>query len=245
MLSQIIAVTGVNLRSIRQRLGSSAVAVFGIAGVVLVFVGGALDRRGVPERDAVHRRHRHRHGHARRRRQRDDQRPGRRACPHHPGRAGHRQGCGRTARVAGVVRRSSITRCAGAARTRTCRCAASSRPPSRCTPSCKIVAGPELRAGQERNHRRTRRRGPVRRPRRRHDREVGREHVAGGRDLRDRRIGRRVRVVVRREGAAARVPPRQLLPVRHCQARVARLLRHAQGLADHQSAADRHGHAPA
>jgi putative ABC transport system permease protein len=38
MLSQIIAVTGVNIRSMRQRLGSSAVAVIGIAGVVLVFV---------------------------------------------------------------------------------------------------------------------------------------------------------------------------------------------------------------
>lgn len=39
MLSQILAVTSVNLRSIRQRLGSSTVAVVGIAGVVLVFVG--------------------------------------------------------------------------------------------------------------------------------------------------------------------------------------------------------------
>ena len=39
MLSQIIAVTGVNLRSIRQRLGSSAVAIIGIAGVVVVFLG--------------------------------------------------------------------------------------------------------------------------------------------------------------------------------------------------------------
>jgi putative ABC transport system permease protein len=38
MLSQIVAVTAVNLRSIRQRLGSSAVAVFGIVGVVIVFV---------------------------------------------------------------------------------------------------------------------------------------------------------------------------------------------------------------
>ena len=35
--SQIIAVTGVTLRSIGQRLGSSAVAVLGIAGVVIVF----------------------------------------------------------------------------------------------------------------------------------------------------------------------------------------------------------------
>ena len=39
MLSQIIAVTGLNLRSIRERLGSSAVAIFGIVGVVVVFVG--------------------------------------------------------------------------------------------------------------------------------------------------------------------------------------------------------------
>jgi putative ABC transport system permease protein len=39
MLSQIIAVTGVNLRSIRQRVGSSAVAIVGIAGVVVVFLG--------------------------------------------------------------------------------------------------------------------------------------------------------------------------------------------------------------
>ena len=38
MLSQIIAVTGVNLRSIRERAGSSAVAIIGIAGVVIVFV---------------------------------------------------------------------------------------------------------------------------------------------------------------------------------------------------------------
>lgn len=39
MLSQIFAVTGVNLRSIGQRFGSSVVAVIGIAGVVIVFLG--------------------------------------------------------------------------------------------------------------------------------------------------------------------------------------------------------------
>lgn len=38
MLSQIVAVTGVNLRSIRDRLGSSTVAIFGIMGVVIVFI---------------------------------------------------------------------------------------------------------------------------------------------------------------------------------------------------------------
>jgi putative ABC transport system permease protein len=39
MLSQIVTVTGVNLRSIRERLGSSVVAMIGIAGVVVVFLG--------------------------------------------------------------------------------------------------------------------------------------------------------------------------------------------------------------
>jgi putative ABC transport system permease protein len=39
MISQIVAVTSVNLRSMAQRIGSSAVAVFGIVGVVIVFVG--------------------------------------------------------------------------------------------------------------------------------------------------------------------------------------------------------------
>src|SRR5262245_1098418 len=38
MLGQIVAVTAVNLSSIKQRLGSSAVAVLGIVGVVMVFV---------------------------------------------------------------------------------------------------------------------------------------------------------------------------------------------------------------
>jgi putative ABC transport system permease protein len=38
MLKQILAVTAINLGSLRQRLGSSAVAAFGIVGVVIVFV---------------------------------------------------------------------------------------------------------------------------------------------------------------------------------------------------------------
>jgi putative ABC transport system permease protein len=47
MLSQIIAVTAVNLRSIRERLGSSSVAIIGIAGVVLVFVAVLSIAEGV------------------------------------------------------------------------------------------------------------------------------------------------------------------------------------------------------
>lgn len=38
VLSQILAITAVNIRSLPQRIGSSAVAVVGIAGVVVVFV---------------------------------------------------------------------------------------------------------------------------------------------------------------------------------------------------------------
>jgi putative ABC transport system permease protein len=47
VLSQIVAVTSVNLRSIRARMGSSSVAVIGIAGVVLVFVAVLSIAEGV------------------------------------------------------------------------------------------------------------------------------------------------------------------------------------------------------
>jgi len=47
MLSQIIAVTAVNIRSIRERLGSSSVAIVGISGVVLVFVAVLSIAEGV------------------------------------------------------------------------------------------------------------------------------------------------------------------------------------------------------
>jgi putative ABC transport system permease protein len=47
VLSQIIAITGVNIRSIPARLGSSTVAVIGIAGVVLVFVAVLSIAEGV------------------------------------------------------------------------------------------------------------------------------------------------------------------------------------------------------
>jgi putative ABC transport system permease protein len=62
MLSQIIAVTSVNLKSIRERAGSSAVAIIGIAGVVVVFVSvlsiaegfrAAMVKAGDPQRVIV------------------------------------------------------------------------------------------------------------------------------------------------------------------------------------------------
>jgi putative ABC transport system permease protein len=45
-LSQVIAVTAMNVRSLPQRLGSSAVAIVGIAGVVVVFVAVLSIARG-------------------------------------------------------------------------------------------------------------------------------------------------------------------------------------------------------
>ena len=62
MLSQIVAITGVNLKSIRERAGSSAVAIIGIAGVVVVFVSvlsiaegfrAAMAKAGDPQRIIV------------------------------------------------------------------------------------------------------------------------------------------------------------------------------------------------
>lgn len=62
--TQIFAVTWLNLRTIRQRLGSSAVAVFGIAGVVIVFVAvlsmaqgfyAAMSGAGAPDRALIFR----------------------------------------------------------------------------------------------------------------------------------------------------------------------------------------------
>lgn len=62
MLSQIIAVTGVNLRSLRERAGSSAVAIIGIAGVVVIFISvlsiaegfkAAMVKAGDPQRIIV------------------------------------------------------------------------------------------------------------------------------------------------------------------------------------------------
>ena len=88
-ISQTLAVTALNLRTIPQRLGSSGVAIVGIAGVVVVLVSvlsiasgftAAMRESGSPIARARH---------AQRRRQRDDERRQRpRSGPHPPG-AGH------------------------------------------------------------------------------------------------------------------------------------------------------------
>ena len=83
-ISQIVAVTALNIRTLRQRLGSSAVAIVGIAGVVAVFVAVLSIGEGFRKAliDAGYARYGDRP--ARRRRHRDDERP------HPRDEAGHR-----------------------------------------------------------------------------------------------------------------------------------------------------------
>ncbi len=45
--SQIVSVTAFNIRSLPQRMGSSATAIFGIAGVVAVMVGVLSIAQGI------------------------------------------------------------------------------------------------------------------------------------------------------------------------------------------------------
>ena len=244
MLSQIIAVTGVNIRSIRERLGSSTVAVIGIAGVVLVFVAvlsiaegvkATMEASGDPNTvmilragsdtemtsglagDAV------------------------RVIQDAPG---HRaRQLGHAADVAGAVRRRrSPAQAIGHARP-TCRCAASRRRRSRCTRTSRSSKGATF--------------------------EFGKNEIIAGRaaarqfvDLtvgttlkwgestwqlvgifEDGGRGLGVRAVVRREGAAAGLPPRQQLPVGLRAAGLARFVPAVEGLADDQPAADGVGHA--
>ncbi len=82
-IKQTIAVTLLNLRTIPQRLGSSGVAIVGIAGVVIVLVSvlsiaqgfaAAMEQSGSAGARA---------GDAQRRRQRNDQRPRRTRSRHH------------------------------------------------------------------------------------------------------------------------------------------------------------------
>ena len=61
-LTQIVSVAWLSVRTIRQRIGSSAVAVVGIAGVVIVFVAvlsiaegfqAAMKNAGQPDRALI------------------------------------------------------------------------------------------------------------------------------------------------------------------------------------------------
>ena len=110
-ITQTFAVIALNLRTIPQRLSSSAVAIVGIAGVVVVFVSvlsiaagftAAMRELGLADARARD---------AQRRRQRDDERPRRHRGRHHQAGAGHparrpdAAGLGRAATSSSTCRR--------------------------------------------------------------------------------------------------------------------------------------------
>ena len=73
------------------------------------------------------------------------------------------------------------------------------------------------------------------------DGAVGQDDLAGRRHLRRGRQRRRVRAVVRRQGAAGRLPARQLAISRStCGCETIDSLQRAEGRADHRPAAERH-----
>ena len=223
-----------------------AVAVVGIAGVVVVFVAVLSIARGLP-RGAD----RHRHPPIRRsccapaadtemtsglsrRRSRPDRRGRRRACGARPRRA---------ARLAPSCSSSSTCRSGRPAPTPTCRCAACSRAAFAVRPRADDRRRPPLRARPQRDHRRPRgaaRSSPVSSVG--IDVRWGENAWTGRRHLR----GRRRRRPSRRSGAtrACCSPPTGAATrSSRCRAKLESrgLLRHVQGRADHRSAARRHG----
>ena len=237
MLSQIIAVTGVNLRSIRQRLGSSAVAIIGIAGVVVVFLGvlsiaegfrAAMAGVGDPQTVIV-------------------MRAGSdtemtsgfsgdtaRLIMDTPGIARDERGAIASPELFVIV--GHPTKKDPSDANVPLRGVSSAALGVR--PGMKIVEGRMFTRGHQRDRRRPRRRrgsSP--------DLTVGsatkwgQNTWTGGRHLRRERERRRVGDLVRREGAAARLSARQQLPVRLRAARERRGIPGIQGRADGQSAA--------
>ena len=215
MLSQIIAVTGVNLRTIRaaarlvgRRRSSASPASSSCSSAVLSIAEGfrsAMTGVGDPQTVIVMRAGQ---------RHRDDERPRRRRSARSSGRAGHRaRRAERPARLAGAVRhrRPSARSDPGTD---------ANVPLRGVTPHALEVRargedrrGPDVRAGHERDHRRPRRVAAVRGP------DVG-TSVRWGENtwkvvgiFEARRQRRRVRDLVRRAGAAAAYRRGNSLPV--------------------------------
>ena len=100
---------------------------------------------------------------------------------------------------------------------------------------------PDVHVRHERGDRRPRGRRPVCRRGPRLGVQVRRDDAEDRRHLHEQRLGGRDRDLVRRSRASGRLPPRQLVPVRARPARLARVVRHVQELADEQPAARRAG----
>ena len=242
-LRQTLAVTALNLRTIPQRLGSSAVAIVGIAGVVVVFVAVLSIAAGLLGGDAAARARR---GRALVMRSGADsemtsglsgaeadiikQAPGHRA----------RRPAARSRRPSSTSS-STCRRSRRPTRRRTCRCAASSRRHARCATRSRSSRAGCSSSAPTRSSSAAARQRSVRRPeRRRHGRcrartagtVVGIFEADGAR--------RRNRGVVRRAHAAGRVPARQHLSVACSRGSNRRTSFDTfQRLADDESAAER------
>ena len=211
-IRQTVAVTALNLRTIPQRLGSSAVAIVGIAGVVVVLVSvlsiaagftAAMQRLRLADARARH---------AQRRRQRDDERP--RRAPRSTS-SSRRRACAATARpplasaelyVDHRPAEEVSTDTAGQradARRRADGAGGARRGVDRRGPDVRSSAPTRSIVGRGASgqfaglDRRRRRSGP------------GQNTLEGRRHLRGRRRRRRDRDLVRRARAAGRLPPRQ------------------------------------
>ena len=229
-IAQTLAVTALNLRTIPQRLGSSAVAVIGIAGVVVVLVSvlsiaagftAAMRDSGSPTRALVMRSGA------------DSEMTSGLGGPEVDiikQAPGLRRGRAGRARVGGALRHhrpaEEVDQHPGQradARRRTGR-------PGGARGSLDH-RGPHAAVRHQRGHRRPRRHRAVRRPRPRPDHHLRAEHLAGGRHLRSGRRRRRNGDLVRRPGAAGRVSARQHVPDGAGAPRLHRHLRHVPRLA--------------
>ena len=214
-IKQTIAVTPLNLRTIPQRLGSSGVAIVGIAGVVIVLVSvlsiaqgfaAAMEHSGSTVRALVMRSGAD-----------SEMTSGLGAT-----RSGHHQAGARTAarrpdadRVGRALRRSSTSRRSAPTRPPTCRCAASSRRPRRCAKNSRSSKGRMFEFGTNEVvvGRGAKRQLPG--PDRRQHHSIRPEHLEGGRHVRNRRQRRRDGDLVRLARAAGRLSPRQHV-IRRC-----------------------------
>ncbi len=208
MISQILAVTALNLRTIPQRLGSSGVAIVGIAGVVVVLVSvlsiavgftAAMRDSGSPTRAIV-------------------MRSG----------ADSEMTSGLGGPEVDVIKQAPGMRRDGQTPLASAELYVIIDLPKKSTNTAANVPmrgvdraalqvrdeathrrRPDVRVRHQRDRRRARRERPVRRSHRRQRAAIGAEHLEGGRRLRGRRRRGRNRDLVRRARAAGRLSPRQ------------------------------------
>ena len=214
-ISQTIAVTALNLRTIPQRLGSSGVAIVGIAGVVVVLVSVLSIAAGIHGGDARLGFAVARHRDAQRRRQRDDQRPRRARSRRHQAGAGHAPRRADAARVGRAVRhhRSAEEVHQHAGQRADARHRAGRR--CRCATRSSIVEGRMFEFGTNEIIVGRGASGQFAGPHGRQRAAIGAEQLEGRRHVRGRRRRGRNGNLVRRR-ACCRAPTAAATPIRRC-----------------------------